>query len=224
MGRFKKVFTVLSLIFVLSFLVTILSGSGLAGRPKDDMVMEDLSKKIIRLHVIANSNSPDDQRLKLKVKDEIVKVLNEKLASAEDVEESKKYIIDNLDYLEEIALRKVRETHEDYNVKAVFGKFPFPVKTYGYVTLPSGEYEALRIIIGKGNGENWWCVLFPPLCFVDITKDDAHISLDKYLTSDEIEAIKNVPAKENSVEVRFKVVELWESAKGNLNKIKFALR
>jgi len=221
----KKIFTVTLGILILSMLCAIISTSGLAGGIDDSakITAKELSNKLIRLHVIANSDSSEDQQLKLKVRDAIISALSSEFEHMDNINSSRRFIKDNLKYIEEIARQEIRSNGKDYDVKAIYGKFPFPVRTYGYVTLPAGEYEALRVIIGSGKGANWWCVLFPPLCFVDITQgqseDEATAAMSKYFTEQELEAIKNHRATSNrAVEIRFKVQELWQEAKGKLNK------
>lgn len=125
---------------------------------------------LIRFHVIANSDTPRDQALKRRVRDMIVKEMSPSFSKAKNIEEARKIARNHLAAIEEIARREVRVWGEDYEVKAVQGQFSFPTKTYGKLTLPAGKYEAVRVIIGKGAGANWWCVLFPPMCFVDVSK------------------------------------------------------
>ena len=121
---------------------------------------------IIRLHVIANSNTASDQGIKLKVRDAIIKHMQSRddISTRRDMEE---YITANTDRLERIAEGVVASEGRDDNVKASLGIRYIPEKTYGGTTFPAGNYEALDIKIGEGKGENWWCVLFPPLCLLD---------------------------------------------------------
>lgn len=121
---------------------------------------------IIRLHVIANSNTASDQGIKLKVRDAIIKHMQSRddISTRHDMEE---YITANTDRLERIAEGVVASEGRDDNVKASLGIRYIPEKTYGGTTFPAGNYEALDIKIGDGKGENWWCVLFPPLCLLD---------------------------------------------------------
>ena len=121
---------------------------------------------IIRLHVIANSNTASDQGIKLKVRDAIIKHMQSRddISTRRDMEE---YITANTDRLERIAEGVVASEGRDDNVKASLGVRYIPEKTYGGTTFPAGNYEALDIKIGEGKGENWWCVLFPPLCLLD---------------------------------------------------------
>ena len=157
-----------------------------------DLTNEDF----IRFHVVANSNSEEDQQLKMKVKDEILAKINNELimeAMAQDVadyrvsdadltqgmeekrykthvslnlEHARKYIQDNINEIEEKAGEVIKESGYDYTVKAELGVKWIPEKRYGDNVFPAGNYEALHITIGEGKGENWWCVLFPPLCLI----------------------------------------------------------
>lgn len=190
----KKTIIALSII-TLSAFVALISHKGIAGEPK----------KFIRLHIIAESDNPQDQTLKLKVRDKILEALDKDF---ETIDDARNYIEKHLKDLENIAQQEVLENGKNYTTKALFGKFHFPPKKYGYITLPAGEYEALRIIIGSGSGANWWCVIFPPLCFVDIAceKPPEEIDLD------------DIP-----IEIRFKFLELWQEAKTKItNTIKLA--
>lgn len=122
---------------------------------------------VIRIHVLANSNSEADQQLKLQVKDDVVRYLQPMLEQSGSIEESRQIIQNHLPQIEQTARRALQQHNSDYDVTLQYGHFDFPVKYYGSFSLPSGNYEALRILIGEGQGRNWWCVLFPPLCFTD---------------------------------------------------------
>lgn len=122
---------------------------------------------LIRIHVLANSDSPADQQLKLQVKDQIVRTLAPQLEQSHSIEESRQIIQSNLPRLEQTAKQTLQQLHSAYDVTLQYGRFDFPVKYYGGFSLPAGNYEALRVLIGEGNGHNWWCVLFPPMCFTD---------------------------------------------------------
>lgn len=122
---------------------------------------------LIRIHVLANSDSPADQQLKLQVKDQIVRTLAPQLEQSHSIEESRQIIQSNLPRLEQTAKQTLQQLHSSYDVTLQYGRFDFPVKYYGGFSLPAGNYEALRVLIGEGNGHNWWCVLFPPMCFTD---------------------------------------------------------
>ncbi len=132
----------------------------------------------IRFHVIANSDSAEDQALKLKVRDGLLAAINEDMAveaqtaaGAEpvslDIDSSREYIRGHLAEIERTARGILRENGCDYGVKANLGVRWIPEKTYGNLTFPAGNYQALNVTIGSGDGQNWWCVLFPPLCLID---------------------------------------------------------
>src|SRR5690606_19236877 len=119
------------------------------------------SANLIRLHILANSNSPVDQDLKLQVRDAVLLAAQDIFNGVATKDEAKKYIHDNWDLIRETALKTIREAGFPYDVELQLGTFPFPERDYGNLSLPEGNYEALRIIIGEGKGDNWWCVLFP---------------------------------------------------------------
>lgn len=181
---------------------------------------EDISNRLIRFHVIANSDSQDDQKLKLKVRDAVILAMNSKFEGIKDIKESEKVIKENLGEIQKIAQDAVYKNGKKYAVKAVYGRFAFPTKYYGTIALPAGNYNALRIVIGNGGGKNWWCVMFPPLCFIDITHgitdSKTKQEMAKYLTQDELEMIET-----NKPEMKFKIVEIFEKY---YNKVRMALK
>jgi stage II sporulation protein R len=124
-----------------------------------------------RLHIIANSDSEEDQSVKLAVRDEILKLSADGMKKVSSKEEAEEYIRKNLQIIEEKAQEVLDEKDFPYKAKAYLGRFEFPEKTYGNTTYPAGEYEALRIVLGKGEGKNWWCVMFPPLCLQDLPEE-----------------------------------------------------
>ena len=122
---------------------------------------------LIRIHVLASSNSDTDQQLKLKVKDDVIRYLQPALKQSDSLAESRRIILSSLPQIEQTALQTLQQNGCEDTVTLQYGHFDFPVKYYGSFSLPAGNYEALRILIGEGKGQNWWCVLFPPLCFTD---------------------------------------------------------
>lgn len=125
------------------------------------------SDSLIRIHVLANSDSQADQALKLQVKDAVVTYLKPQLEQSCSIAESRQIIQRSLPQIEQIAQQTLQQQHSGYQVTLQYGRFDFPIKHYGSFSLPAGNYEALRILIGEGQGHNWWCVLFPPMCFTD---------------------------------------------------------
>jgi len=137
-----------------------------------EVTVEEISEKLIRFHVIANSDEEKDQALKLKVRDEVLKYIQPKLKDSESLEMSREILKKENEKILDIAKEVIGASGYAYSVESTLSREYFPVKTYGNITLPQGEYEAYRIIIGSGEGKNWWCVMFPPICFVDITKGE----------------------------------------------------
>ena len=134
--------------------------------------VENEYEGIIRLHVIANSDSEFDQELKLKVRDEIISAVGD-LNRKKNLDESRKWLKSQLDDIERAAEAVIRENGCNYKASAELGIRWIPEKTYGDMHFPAGNYEALTVTLGRGEGENWWCVLFPPLCL--ITEDEAEL-------------------------------------------------
>lgn len=135
---------------------------------------ENEHEGIIRLHVIADSNKVKDQALKLKVRDAIIEYM-EKQDNLKSTEGTREYIKTNLDRFEKIADGIIASQGYDYTANADLGIRYIPKKTYGDITFPAGNYEALNITLGSGKGENWWCVLFPPLCLLEEGTSDQDI-------------------------------------------------
>ena len=148
------------LLFLAGFFEAVLffSQAAAAGRIED---------KVLRLHVIANSDSEEDQALKLKVRDQVLATLKPLLENAEDRSSSEAIVRAHLSEVEAAARETAWQEKPGENVHAELTNTRFPEKTYGDCTFPAGNYDALRITIGEAKGKNWWCVLFPSLCFVD---------------------------------------------------------
>lgn len=162
-------------LLILVFLITlnIVACSNINGGQvyEKELVYEEIEKEIIRFHVIANSDSEEDQNLKLKVRDAVVDFVYNGLENSTSLEESRKFILDNKSEIENIARKEIENSGYDYKIESMLSRENFPDKVYGDVVFPQGEYEAYRILIGEGKGQNWWCVMFPPLCFVDGSKE-----------------------------------------------------
>ena len=135
--------------------------------PADEEGMINEYEGIIRFHVIANSDSEEDQELKFKVRNRVLAKVQNALEESSSASRTRAYIEENLEEIEACALQCVRAEGYDYNVKARIGVTAIPAKQYDDVYFPAGSYEALTITIGEGKGRNWWCVVFPPLCLVD---------------------------------------------------------
>ena len=200
---------ILSLISVISMMTISISGEV----KKISTASEDYKNKLIRFHVIANSDSEEDQNLKLKVRDGIIDYLQPKLLESNSIKESELIIKREYDEIEKISKNIIMENGYNYDIKVGIDYSQFPTKQYSNVVLPAGEYKALRVIIGDGNGKNWWCVMFPPLCFVDeekaIIDKDTDNKLREVLTEEEYELISQKTRKQvDRVQVKFKIVEI----------------
>ncbi len=155
-----------------------------------------LETKIIRLHIIANSDTLQDQELKLKVRNNILNNFNKRFSNITSKKDSEALILRNLNEIREIAQRTVYEEGYFYNVEVYYGNYKFPIREYDNFTLPSGYYDAVRVEIGEAKGQNWWCVMFPPLCFTDFGKkldegfENIEEKLKEVLTEQEIQLIK----------------------------------
>ena len=128
-----------------------------------------LSHSAIRFHILANSDSVSDQALKMRVKESVVNYIYEKTGDFKTVDEAKNFILNNDKTIKSMATKAIADNGYDYTVSSTFGFSDFPVKTYGDVIFPKGTYTSYTIKIGNGKGHNWWCVLYPPLCFVDVS-------------------------------------------------------
>ena len=178
-----------------------------------DRTEEALAENIIRLHVIANSDSDEDQNLKLAVRDAIVEEVGYLFADNRDKYTAKGEIEANIDRIENISREVISDSGFDYGVSVELGSAEFPTKAYGDVTFPAGSYDALKVVIGDGRGKNWWCVLFPPLCFVDGSTAEmptgSHEILRTSMTDEQYAMVTdggNLPVK-----VKFKAYEMWQS-------------
>ena len=172
-------------------------------------VNSQLSQNIVRLHVIANSDSEKDQSLKLKVRDAILEHSQSEFTQKSDV-------ASQLDIYKKTAEKVIEENGYNYNVEVEYGNFHFPTKHYNGISLPAGSYDAVRIRIGEAKGKNWWCVMFPPLCFVDGTTNSAYAEqkLKTSLDGDSYDIITSGQNGSFPFEIKFKIVEIC----GNLTK------
>ncbi|MBE6049273.1 MAG: stage II sporulation protein R [Clostridium sp.] len=164
---------------------------------------EDVKDIVIRFHVLANSDTNEDQNLKLKVRDEVINYLFPYLNDINSREEAREIIKENEEKVKEIARNIIKDQGYDYDVTTEFGQENFPEKSYGNIVLPQGNYEAFRILIGKGEGHNWWCVMFPSLCFIDVSKGE----VEQEKSREKLDEAVNENKSEEKVEVKFKFLE-----------------
>jgi len=171
---------------------------------QENLPVSSGNENLIRLHVLANSDSVADQQLKLKVRDAIIEYLAPYLEHATTKSAAKQIVFEQKEKLIAIGEQVVAMSGADYPVDIQIGIFDFPIKSYGSLVLPAGKYEAVRVLVGAAEGSNWWCVLFPPLCFVDITN---------VVAIPENGPGENQDHQDMKVEFKSKIAELWRQAK-----------
>lgn len=164
----------------------------------------DISNEVFRLHIMANSDSEQDQNLKLLVRDMVLEYTQNLFENASSKQEAESLIADNLTAINNTAADVISQNGYDYNVKSQIVKMHFSTRYYDDYTLPSGTYDALRITIGSGNGHNWWCVMYPSICIS--SAEEGEKKARDVLDSNEYDIIKN-----EKYEYKFFVVELFEN-------------
>jgi stage II sporulation protein R len=205
---------ILSIIFVFA---TILISYGVESYQS----MSKINDKVIRLHVIANSDTFEDQQLKYAVRNDIISSFNKEFQYLSSKDDSQNIIINNIEDIRDKALDTIKFKGYSYDVNVYYGNYNFPRKQYEEIVLPEGSYDAVRVEIGKAEGSNWWCVMFPPLCFLDFGDTDNKLpvfdvdterKLQEVLTKEEIEAIKTKRGVED-IKLKSKIFEFIEKGK-----------
>ncbi len=167
----------------------------------------EIAEKVLRFHVRANSDSREDQALKLKVRDAIGTLMQRRLVGVDQLDECSRIVNENLAEIIDTAERTVRQEGYTYPVTAQVATVEFPQKTYGNYTFPAGAYQALNVVIGSGRGQNWWCVMYPNMCFHDavyeVVDEEAEKSLQRVLSEDEYDAV----LKSGKYRIRFKYLD-----------------
>lgn len=175
-------------------------------------ISTDIANSVFRLHVIANSDSEEDQNLKYKVRDKLLEYMNSICGNCKSKEEAITIVEENKDTFEQIAMNTIKKEGYSYSVKINIGNFEFPTKNYGDISLPAGYYDALRVEIGEAKGQNWWCVMFPPLCFVDVSSgvvpEESKELMENNLSEEEFALVSNQSDKE--IQFKFKLLEFFE--------------
>ncbi len=203
----KKIFNRFTLIIFLLLLFIFTSALSYATN-----ISTHLADSVFRLHVIANSDSEADQNLKYIVRDKVIEYMQTICESGISKENYIQIALDNLDNIKQVAQNTVLENGFSYNVNVSIGNYKFPTKTYGDVSFPAGFYDALRIEIGNAQGQNWWCVMFPPLCFIDVTSgivpDESKETLKSDVSDEEFDLITGA---NKPVKFKFKIVEMFQN-------------
>ena len=198
-------------IIILFFLLLVYTG--ICAFSYASTVSSGISESVFRLHVIANSDSDEDQNLKFIVRDRLIEYMNEISSNVKNKQEAIKIVTEHEDKFYEIAVNTIKEYGYNYDVNINLGNFYFPTKQYGDISLPSGNYDALRVEIGDARGQNWWCVMFPPLCFVDISSgivpDDSKQLMKENLSNEEFNVISE---NNHQMKFKFKILEFFENS------------
>ena len=180
-----------------------------------DAVSTDISNSVFRLHVIANSDSNEDQNLKYKVRDAILEYMNSISIDCSSKSEVIELANKHKDDFYRIARQVILDNGYDYNVDIKIGNFDFPTKHYGDISFPAGNYDALRIEIGNASGQNWWCVMFPPLCFVDVTSgvvpEESKSMIENNLSAEEYSIVSN--QSNPDIQFKFSLIEMFQNLK-----------
>lgn len=175
---------------------------------------ENINDKILRLHILANSDSEEDQNLKLKVRDKILEYSKAAFEKAKTKEDAKQLLSQNLDEIKILAQNEVKKHGYEYPIEVNLNKAYFTTRRYENFTLPAGKYDAIKVLIGKAQGRNWWCVMFPALCFGSAL-EEIEEDLEAVLDVEEVDIVEN----EYKYEFKFKIVEIFISIKDWLEEL-----
>lgn len=202
--------SMVKMIFILTFLLFIYTSLCAFSYAKS--TSSDIADSVFRLHVLANSDSSEDQSLKYKVRDSLLDYMNSLCSETTSKTEAISIASNHIDDFKKIAEDTISANGYNYTVQVQIGNFEFPTKTYGDISLPSGYYDALRVNIGEAKGQNWWCVMFPPLCFIDVSSgvvpDESKEVLKDSMDEEEFALVSE--SNENSeISFKFKILELF---------------
>ena len=214
MKKFLKLFKnpklkAIIILSVLLFLYTTICAISYA-----ENVSTDIAESVFRLHILANSDSQEGQELKIKVRNALLEYMNSLCSECTSKEEAITLVELNQEKFREIALNTIQQNGYNYDVKINIGNFQFPTKNYGDISLPAGFYDALRVEIGEAKGQNWWCVMFPPLCFVDISSgivpDESKKLMEDNLSEEEFALVSDNANTE--IQFKFKILEFFTNS------------
>lgn len=176
--------------------IAVLSATLLTGvlmERKVQSLQKSMAQEVFRFHVLANSDSKEDQTIKMKVKENVITYLKKQMPDTVNVEQTKEWIKVHLDEIENVSRMTLRVAKSNCDVAVEVTQSYFPDKTYGDITFPKGNYDALRVKIGNAEGQNWWCVLYPNLCFIDavhaVVPEEGKNELKNVLEEEEYEMV-----------------------------------
>ncbi len=208
--RFSNGKSKLKMIFILTFLLFLYVSVCAFSYAKTTST--EISNSVLRLHVLANSNSKEDQNLKYLVRDKLLEYMNTLCSTATSKKEAINIANAHISDFKRLALQTITENGYSYDVGVEIGNFEFPTKTYGDIALPAGYYDALRVTIGEAKGQNWWCVMFPPLCFIDVSSGvvpaESKEILKENMTEEDF-ALISENGSNNKISFKFKLLEFF---------------
>lgn len=179
-----------------------------------EMIQKGIGAKVVRFHVLANSDTEEDQALKLAVRDRVLQEYSGLLEVCTSKEETLAVLETAKQKISETAAAEVMTQGYDYPVRVSLVREEFPFKKYDDLIFPAGVYDALRIEIGAAEGQNWWCVLYPQMCFVDAawgySTEESHIRLQNTLTEEEFLVVSAMEQEELTPKIKCKIVEFWQ--------------
>lgn len=196
-------------VFILAAtIMLVIAGGRLYSDSEERQLQKGIASNIIRFHVRAESDSKEDQWLKLQVKEAVLAYISPVLSKSQSVDESRQLLYNESENIRNVAAATLRSLGDESDVNVYFENCYFPMKTYGDMTFPPGEYEAFRVDIGEAEGKNWWCVLYPPLCFVDAVygevPEESKEELKGVLTEEEYSMVSG-----ENVKFRFKYLKIF---------------
>lgn len=196
-------------VFILAAtIMLVIAGGRLYSDSKERQLQKGIASNIIRFHVRAESDSKEDQWLKLQVKEAVLAYISPVLSKSQSVDESRQLLYNESENIRNVAAATLRSLGDESDVNVYFENCYFPMKTYGDMTFPPGEYDAFRVDIGEAQGKNWWCVLYPPLCFVDAVygevPEESKEELKGVLTEEEYSMVSG-----ENVKFRFKYLKIF---------------
>lgn len=196
-------------VFILAATIMLVIACGrLYSDSEERQLQKGIASNIIRFHVRAESDSKEDQWLKLQVKEAVLAYISPVLSKSQSVDESRQLLYNESENIRNVAAATLRSLGDESDVNVYFENCYFPMKTYGDMTFPPGEYEAFRVDIGEAQGKNWWCVLYPPLCFVDAVygevPEESKEELKGVLTEEEYSMVSG-----ENVKFRFKYLKIF---------------